>query len=78
MDKLWKDNIHKEMEDIKIDISWINNLSNFEQKEMLRRSIERVKGNLKDIEYKHIQLILEKLREDNNTIWEIDLPNNIK
>ena len=78
LDKLWEEKVLKKGKDIHLPISWLKDLTIFQQKEMLRRSIEWVKGNLKDIEYIHIQLIIEKMKEDNKTIWELDLPDNIK
>lgn len=78
MGKLWSQNINKSGEAITLSIKWLIKLSAFEQKEMLRRSIEWVKGNLKEIEHNHIQLILEMMEDKSNTTWELQLPHEIR
>ncbi len=47
------------------------------QKEILRRSIFRFKGSLKEIEYNHITAFYGLLKSD-KTIWEIHFPHNIQ
>lgn len=78
MEKLWTSNTSKTSEGIVFCLDWIENLFPFQQKEMLRRSIEWVKGTLKEIEYVHIQLILEKMADKDNTTWELQLPQGIR
>jgi tRNA(Ile)-lysidine synthase len=47
------------------------------QKELLRRSIFKFKGSLKEIEYNHITAFYSLLKSD-KTIWEIHFPNDIQ
>jgi len=47
------------------------------QKEILRRSIFKFKGSLKEIEYNHITAFYSLLKSD-KTIWEIHLPHDIQ
>ncbi|MDO9493302.1 tRNA lysidine(34) synthetase TilS [Acetobacterium sp.] len=46
------------------------------QKEILRRSIFKFKGSLKEIEYNHITAFYSLLKSD-KTIWEIHFPHDI-
>jgi tRNA(Ile)-lysidine synthase len=46
------------------------------QKEILRRSIFKFKGSLKEIEYNHITAFHSLLKSE-KTIWEIHFPHNI-
>ena len=62
MTRLWNRNIKNRDGEIIIPIAWFEELSQFEKKEMLRRSIKGVKRNLREIEYKHIQLSLRCLK----------------
>lgn len=45
------------------------------QGHLLRKAIERVKGNLLDLTFQHVQAILEKLESKER--WELHLPSNI-
>ncbi|WP_026394672.1 tRNA lysidine(34) synthetase TilS [Acetobacterium malicum] len=47
------------------------------QKEILRRSIFKFKGSLKEIEYNHITAFYSLLKSD-KTIWEIHFPYDIR
>lgn len=47
------------------------------QKELLRRSIFKFKGSLKEIEYNHITAFYSLLKSD-KTIWEIHFPQDIQ
>ncbi len=47
------------------------------QKEILRRSIFKFKGSLKEIEYNHITAFYSLLKSD-KTIWEIHIPHDIQ
>lgn len=47
------------------------------QKEILRRSIFKFKGSLKEIEYNHITA-LSSLLKSNKTIWEIHFPDKVQ
>ncbi len=47
------------------------------QKEILRRSIFKFKGSLKEIEYNHITAFYSLLKSD-KTIWEIHFPHEIQ
>ncbi|WP_373483967.1 tRNA lysidine(34) synthetase TilS [Acetobacterium sp.] len=47
------------------------------QKEILRRSIFKFKGSLKEIEYNHITAFYSLLNSD-KTIWEIHFPHDIQ
>lgn len=47
------------------------------QKEILRRSIFKFKGSLKEIEYNHITAFCSLLKSD-KTIWEIHFPHDIQ
>ena len=78
MGKLWSQNANKIGKSIVLSMDWFVGLFPFQQKEMLRRSIEWVKGNLKEIEYIHIQLIIEMMESKDNTIWTLQLPNDIR
>jgi tRNA(Ile)-lysidine synthase len=78
MGKLWSQNINKSGEAIILSMNWLAELSAFEQKEMLRRSIEWVKGNLKEIEHTHIQLIVEMMEDKSKTTWTLQLPQEIR
>ena len=78
MTRLWNRNIKNRDGEIIIPIAWFEELSQFEKKEMLRRSIKGVKRNLREIEYKHIQLVLEMLEREDNTTWVLQLPENIR
>ena len=47
------------------------------QKEILRRSIYKLKGSLMEIEYNHITAFYSLLKSD-KTIWEFHLPHDIR
>lgn len=47
------------------------------QKEILRRSIFKFKGSLKEIEYNHITAFYSLLKSD-KTIWELHFPHDIR
>lgn len=78
IETLWRKNIKKNQNSILLSVGWLCGLTTFQQKEMLRKSIKWVKNNLKEIEFTHIRLIIEKLHEEEKTIWILHLPEKIR
>jgi tRNA(Ile)-lysidine synthase len=61
--------------EVKLDIRSVKEWEGPIQGHMLRKAIERVKGNLMDLTFKHVQDILEKIGETER--WELHLPGQI-
>ncbi|MBN2058333.1 MAG: tRNA lysidine(34) synthetase TilS [Candidatus Saganbacteria bacterium] len=61
--------------ELRLDIEGILEWDYALQGHLLRKAIERVKGDLFDLTYKHIQEILDKL--ENTERWETHLPGGI-
>src|SRR5699024_4741240 len=51
MEKLYQENAKEKEGNILLPLDWFHTLSIFEKKEILRRTIKSVKGNLNGIEY---------------------------
>lgn len=78
IETLWEQHVDKNKDSILLSVSWFNQLTTFQQKEVLRKSIKWVKNNLKEIEFTHIRLMIEKFQEKENTIWTLHLPEKIR
>lgn len=78
MEKLWIKNAKISKDSITLPYDWLNHLSEFVQKGMLRRSINWVKDNLKEIEFTHMQLFVNMLKDTENTVWILELPQGVR
>lgn len=61
--------------ELKLDIEKVKRLERPMQKHLIRKAIERVKGNLIDLSYTHVQDILENMGVTER--WELHLPGRI-
>jgi tRNA(Ile)-lysidine synthase len=66
---------HQTDDDITFDYSKLSKLSFAIQRRVIRRAIEILKGNLREIEFKHIDLILGEMEQGRYV--QIDLPGGI-
>ncbi|MFZ7121647.1 MAG: tRNA lysidine(34) synthetase TilS [Eubacteriaceae bacterium] len=61
----------------KIELEVFNNLHSVLRRELLIRIINKIDSSA-NIDFQHIQIILDKVRDDSSTTWSIDLPRGIK
>lgn len=67
--------ISRKENELKLDIEKIDEWEYPIQGHLLRKAIERIKGNLFELSYKHIRKVLEKLGSAES--WELHLPGGI-
>lgn len=62
---------------VSIDIMALKNLNNGVKKRIIRKAIDRVKGDLNGIESKHVELIIS-ITDNGTTGAAVELPGNVK
>lgn len=75
--KCAKEEVNRIADHGKIDIEKFNELHICLKGEVLIEALQQVNKDI-SLEYHHIDLILNKLKGEHNTIWALDLPNNVK
>ncbi len=66
---------HEDSRALILEYSKLSRLSLAIQRRIIRRALESVKGNLKEIEFKHVDLILSQMEQGGSA--QIDLPGEI-
>ncbi|WP_213818503.1 tRNA lysidine(34) synthetase TilS [Garciella nitratireducens] len=78
MEKLWRKNAKIDNDSVIFFYDFFKYSSTFVQKEMLKKSISWIKSNLKEISFVHMQSFVEMIKNEKNTIWTLEFPQEIK